>query len=172
MKLKSISQRTTIHDGGLTFLDNLAGVTSFKVSAPVVAVQSAPSVERAAKISSPAPVLAQSEAFALSALQEAASNQPLFVAEHRLETPLVLPASVFDPDFQATGSTLSLHQWDAPITETARLDTVFLDQFNMVRDLDPTDMGPPLDVRGMIRGLGGPQGSPLGLTQDRWDIDI
>jgi hypothetical protein len=33
-------------------------------------------------------------------------------------------------------------------------------------------MGPPLDVRGMIRGLGGPQGSPLGLTQDRWDIDI
>ncbi len=172
MKLKSISQRNTVNDGGLSFLDTLAGVTSFKVAAPVVTVQSAPSVERAAKISSPAPAPAQSEAFALPVLQEAVSNQPLFLAEHRLETPLVLQASVFDPDFQATGSTLSLHQWEAPITETARLDTVFVDQFDRVRDLDPTDMGPPLDVRGMIRGLGGPQGSPLGLTSDRWDIDI
>ena len=170
MKLKSIQSRTAVHDGGLNFLTDLVGV----IAAPVAA----PMVDHQAIAASAAPAqraLAKVQANSLTSAGEAASlpspsseSPALASAGTRTDLPVML----HDSGLIAADTTLTLHQWDAPVTETLRLETVFLDNFDRVQDLDPTDLGPPLDVRGEIRGHAGPHWLPGALTQDRWDIDI
>jgi hypothetical protein len=170
MKLKSIQSRTTIPDGGLNFLTDLVGVVAAPVAAPLVDSQAIASSAASAPRS-----LAKAQANSPSSPSESASlpSQPwespaLLASETRTDLPVML----YDAGLITADTTVTLHQWDAPVTESLRLETVFLDNFDHVQDLDPTDLGPPLDVRGEMRGHGGPHWLPGALTQDRWDIDI
>ena len=177
MKLKSIPSRTVIHDGGLDFLNALAGVTAPSFAAPIMASASddVPAAASATRALSRAPASSAVSAAGsdLPGLAEIGEIQPSgFQALTASEIRTDLPARLQDAGLITADTSLALHQWDAPVTETLRLETVFLENYDRVQGLDPTDLGPPLDVRGEMRGHDLPRWLPDGLFQDRWDIDL